>query len=139
MPKTKTTPAAEAPPIQPEPAQLTEQQKEEAEEQLRCQVLGELIATISELSRHKLWLIQTFEAIVERERGCTTPIEAFIESLVMHYGVTDKNGEGLTIEQIKFQMDQHIREQDVRDTLETAYFLTDRYPRPEPEQTSTQE
>lgn len=38
----------------------------------------------------------------------------------------------MTVENVEFEMEQHLKKADLRDMLETAYFLTDRYPRPEP-------
>ena len=127
MPQTKTKPAAQ--PIKPTLPELTTEQHQE---NFRLRHLGELIHDISELPLFKLKELQTYKLIMDRERGCTTPVEAFIEGLVVHYQGRDEKGQGLTMDDIKFQMNQ-LGEQDLREALETAYFMTDRYPRPEPE------
>jgi len=129
MPQTKTKPAAAAQPIQPEPPQLTEQQKEEATEKHRRQLLGELVAAISDLSKHELETLRDFKLVMDHDRGSTTPIEEFLTGLVHSYSAADEGGRGMTLADVEWHMTQ-LRDADLEREIEHAHFMASRYPLP---------
>jgi hypothetical protein len=133
MPKTKTKPAAgETKPPQPELTRQEVLNARRAKDERKFQELRGFIDVLESIpDAHDLALLETFRLILVRSRGCTTPIEDFLESLILLYKVSDEDGTGMTLEDIEHKLVQ-LRENDLADTIETAYFLTDRYPRPEP-------
>ena len=123
MPQTKTKPAAQ--PIQPAPPQLTQQQKEAADEKLRLQLLGEFISDVTDMPLYRLNDLVTFKLIMNREHGCTTPIEAFFDRLISRYQHLDGKGKGMTVEDVEWAMEQ-VKNDDLSGEIAQAHFMASR-------------
>jgi hypothetical protein len=74
--------------------------------------------------------LKTFQLILDRNRGCNTPIEDFLCDLVERYGWLDDDGLGMTIEDIERKVDD-LRKADLQGEIEHAHLMASRYPRPE--------
>jgi hypothetical protein len=79
---------------------------------------------------HNLKLLRTFKLILDRYTGTTRPVESFLVGLVGRYAARDAAGAGLTLVDIEAELSE--LQQDLPDAIRTAYFLADRYKRPEP-------
>ena len=129
MPHPKTKPAAALAEPKPEPRQLNPR-IEEAQQQL--EVLQMFAREINQLDSIKLMRVKAFCLIMSRSRGCTTPIEEFIEQLVQRYAWSNDEGRGLTIEEVEEELED-LRGADLADEIRQAHFMASRYPLPEPE------
>ena len=97
----------------------------------RSSALREFIDVLDSISETDLETLATFKLIMDRDRGCTTPVETFLVSLVRDYGMYDNDGEGLTLENIEFEMKQHLLDDGALSrAIEEAHFLASRYPLP---------
>lgn len=135
MPRTKQKPAqpVAAQPIRTEPPQPTSKELREARIKRQFEAVEELAQVfIKDITSVHFELLKTFKLILDRSRGCTTPVEEFIESLVMRYGWRDDEGKGLTIEDVEREM-ADLRSADLAGEIEQAHFMANRYPLPEPQ------
>jgi hypothetical protein len=137
--KTKTKPAARsAEPIQPEPPQPTAGELRRAETKRQFQALHDFAEIIRDVDECDFGSLKTFKLIMDRNRGCNTPIEEFITNLVMMYGLRDDDGKGLTLEDIQFDMRQFIIDDGAMErAIRDAHYMASRYPLPEPEKADT--
>lgn len=78
-----------------------------------------------ELDSNRIETLETMKLIIDRDKGCSTPVEAFITSLIMMYAHYDDDGQGLTPKDIE------IRIKEFRDDYETgvrdAHFIASRH------------
>jgi hypothetical protein len=87
-------------------------------------------ARLLDLSPHQLAAIETVLLIQSRTfAGVDGPVEIFIADLVSEYAHAEDRKEGLTIEYIENRLAE-LRE-NMSYALQEAYFLADRYPRPQ--------
>jgi hypothetical protein len=136
--KTKPKPAAPSAEPKPEVVQLVEPQPT-ARELRRAEVNHQLealreFAKVTDLGLIDFERLKTFKLILDRNTGSNTPIEEFITSLVDTYERRDEDGEGLTLEDIQWHLQQSITDDsNLKRAIENAHFLAARYPLPEPE------
>jgi hypothetical protein len=134
--KAKEQKPACVPPIQPE-RQPTPRELRQAHTKRQFEALREIAeAFVNDTNSIHFEMLRTFKVILDRCKGCNTPIEEFIESLVMRYGQRDDNGEGMTIADVEWEMEQ-LRDADLPGEIAQAHFMANRYPRPEPEKANT--
>jgi hypothetical protein len=101
----------------------TERRKE------RAKVLQEFAILFESIDHHTLLRIEAVMLIQRRDRGCNTPIEEFIDSLLLTYMLRDDDGVGMTLEDVEFEMEQ-LRD-NYESAVKDAFFVADRYPRPQ--------
>jgi len=135
MPRTKKkrASASEAPPIQPELPKPTAKELRKAETKRQFDVLNHLARTFWEgIGLHKFQTLSTFKLILDRDGGCTTPVEHFVVSLIHLYQDRDDHGEGLTLEDIQWAMKENLtNDEALSQAIEDAHWLANRYPLPE--------
>ena len=86
-----------------------------------------------EISLYDFETLKTFKLILDRDGGSNTPVEHFLVSLIHLYGYHDADGEGLTLEDIQWEMQQDLLDNDaLTQTIKDAHFMASRYPLPEP-------
>jgi hypothetical protein len=99
----------------------TERRKE------RAKLLQEFATIFDSIDDHTLLCIEAVLLIQRRDRGCNTPVEEFIDSLLLTYMLRDDDGVGMTLEDVEHYVEQ------LRDNYESAvrdaFFVADRYPR----------
>jgi hypothetical protein len=128
MPTKPKQPAATVQPIQPALPELTTEQHQE---NFRLRHLGEFIHDISDMPLFKLRELQTFKLIMDRDHGCTTPIESFFDTLVTRYQWRNEKGQGMTVADVDDAVDD-LKRDDLSGEIRQAHFIASRYP-PEPE------
>lgn len=133
MPQTKPKPQPAAAPAEPkpEPPQLNPRLTRIEEAQQQLEVLQKFAREINQMDSINFMLVKTFCLILSRSRGCTTPIEQFIEHLVWSYARSNDKGRGLTIEEVEQEV-KDLRGSDLADEIRQAHFMASRYPLPEP-------
>src|SRR6267143_242309 len=104
----------------------------QAESSRQFEALSGFAKVINDMNASDFELLQTFKLIIDRCRGCNTPIEEFITSLVLMYGLHDDDGQGLTLKDIQFEMDQDIIDDRAMErAIEDAHYMASRYPLPQ--------
>jgi hypothetical protein len=139
MPRTKQKPAqpVAAQPIQPEPRQPTPRELRQADTKRQFQALqGFAKAFVDDIDPVHFEMLRIFKLILDRNKGCTTPIEDFFENLVHMYAIRDDEEKGMTIADVEWEMEQ-LRDADLPGEIAQAHFMANRYPRPEPEKANT--
>jgi hypothetical protein len=111
-------------PIETQPEQPEERthQEREAERQRRFDALSPFLERLDPI---KLESLLTFKRILDRDRGCTTPVESFIEGLVNDYKCEDEAGRGLTLIGVEWRLAQF--RQEYSSAIEQARFIANRY------------
>jgi len=137
MPKTtKQKPAAppEAQPMQPEPPKPTRAELRKAETKRQFEALRSVAKTIyDDMDPHSFQALKTFKLILDRDKGCTTPVEDFLVNLIHVYEYRNDDGEGLTLEDIQREMEEHLLDGNaLSGAIRDAHFMARRYPLPEP-------
>lgn len=133
-PKTKPA-AAKAPPISDTFPTLDEMRHpnptkiRQLEDERQLKMLQEFIGAFGNMSLTDFEDLKTFKLILERERGCNTPVEEFLVNLIERYGWRDDHGKGLTVEEIKKETDE-LCAGDLQREIEHAHFMAQRYPLP---------
>ncbi len=126
----KTTAARSAEPKQPEPPLLTAREKRLVKVNRHFEAIQEAQAFFAGISSTDLDSLLTFKRILDRNRGCNTPVEEFISHLVWHYGACEDDGKGLTVEQIEADL-EGLRDANLPEEIEHAHWMAARYPLPE--------
>ncbi len=116
-------PARTAAPVEKKELTPKDRRKEHAK------LLRELGSILGSTDDHTLLRIEAVLLIQRRGRGCNTPIEEFIDNLLLTYMLRDDDGIGMTLEEVEHEMRQ-LRE-NYGSAVQDAFFMADRYARPE--------
>ncbi len=95
-------------------------------------VLQEFLGEFNEIRPSDFESLRFLRLIQVRDRGCITPIEDFIHTLVQAYGWQDEQRKGLTVEYIERLLESL---QGLPEEIERAHFMASRYPLSEPRKT----
>jgi hypothetical protein len=80
---------------------------------------------LQDLSEGDLEMLATFAKVLSRNTGITTPAEEFIWGVVLTYGVRDRDGRGLTPEDI--EDDLRMFRENFERMIENHAFICGRY------------
>src|SRR5690349_10068878 len=107
-PKTKPTQPAAEPKPAPAAAEASSIAEYQATREARMAVLkrdAQVIRDLlGDLDGHDLEAFQTLRLILDRDHGCTTPVEEFLAKLIHVYAWADAGGRGLTVDDIETEM-----------------------------------
>lgn len=122
------TPIPAAEPSAPAPEPTRRELRHKAAEETRSALwdlfhLAERLT--NELDSHRIETLETVKLIIDRDKGCATPVESFITSLIMMYAHYDDDGRGLTPEDIECRM-KELRD-DYVTGVRDAYFISSRH------------
>ncbi len=132
MPKPKQPKPAAAEAPKPSKQPQADSPKKDARIRRQKELHG-LIKMSGDLNDRKFGFLKTFAFITKRAEGFVTPIEQFIEDLVRVYESLEKDGQGMTIEDVEAEL-RNLRDYDLPRVIKHAHFIASRYSLPEPKE-----